>query len=994
MKMINVLKSCALCSFMVLGGCKASSGKMPGIAEEIKGKGFVFKTKRLEAVFKNGMIVNLKNLGTGEVIADESLADYGIPRGMGAISGNVNAMCKLHIPWGCSEMKQHIDLGTSQPNLWRPCEKSKYKFQVEDGVAKAEWVGLSNGKKFIQEASLRIQAWEDKDSGSMCFKSSAFSPEGGVFGVQVPLANIKPESKFFMPHFGGMLFDRNIKPALRSFGGAPFYEAPIVALEGDKGSLGIWKEDEKYHPYYAFLNWSGKSFSFSFEHLNMMPFEPHKDIESVTWKLDVFDDGWTDAMTPFKKWYEKSFAREFKIRDSVEWAKKIRVVIDMFNAKSDVLRKVAETFDPETVMFQTWNARAPNFDRELPDWTPREGYIEKIKALHDFGFKAMAYVNTYCANYNSAFFKKDGLTNFFLTRKASIWKYDKVNSKKNQNISEMLIGTTQGVFGKKGSEQFKGIKDGKLLYGDPLSPGWRKYHVDLMKWWNKKTGTDANYEDTAGCWGDFGNGVIDGKYAGQGSVAMMRELLEAQPDVPMASEYGPAPIAFAVKWPLIYAQVWGNKKFREFRMHRQFPIGTFLFGNRPWIPVIRAESDFLMHLVTACSDALGGMAQFYGNKEYLEADKGMLGLMKWRAQIFSRRRLVPYFEKGRYEKDLVCMYKDFNGGIYKYYDNGKIQKMLSPKGRELYGRIDDSSRIKTNLFIPGWPAFTAEEIFGLNPKENYALFPGVPEKTDITLTSLPKGAYISRYYQGEGFAVLSLQQGNSKEKRGRITLLLNRKFREISVNGKKVVVPQESSLALDVDLPANILFSDWGRRVKYGDLIGDDDSPVRLIDCKGMDNAKTSKVKYLLKRLTKLPGNEKIKLIFLNYGGSCEKTVDYLIKVPGKNSSLKLFVKNSSSKYGNGSIFKVYIDGKLVKSIDCAKANPEWSRKKKGVPRTLFDTNMYELKIPVGAYSGQNALVSVATDSKNDNNSDSHWYSHPELINDKAQNASQKIVKE
>jgi hypothetical protein len=71
-----------------------------------------------------------------------------------------------------------------------------------------------------------------------------------------------------------------------------------------------------------------------------------------------------------------------------------------------------------------------------------------------------------------------------------------------------------------------------------------KYHTDMMLKWKSDTDTDANYEDTGGCSGDFGNGVVAGKFGAQGSVEAFRELLRRNPTVPMASEYAPDAIAF------------------------------------------------------------------------------------------------------------------------------------------------------------------------------------------------------------------------------------------------------------------------------------------------------------------------------------------------------------------------------------------------------------------------------------------------------------------
>ena len=143
----------------------------------------------------------------------------------------------------------------------------------------------------------------------------------------------------------------------------------------------------------------------------------------------------------------------------------------------------------------------------------------------------------------------------------------------------------------------------------------------------------------------FGNGVIEGKAGAQGSVEQFRELLRRNPTVPMAAEYGPHSIAFAVRWPLRYQQVWGGEATRIHWMTHQRPVSAFIHGphHGAWVPTIQAESNFLRHVVTACSDALGGPAQCPGTLESLQANQGMLVHMRWRAQLFSRKQLEPFF---------------------------------------------------------------------------------------------------------------------------------------------------------------------------------------------------------------------------------------------------------------------------------------------------------------------------------------------------------------
>lgn len=957
---------------------------------EIRGNGFEVQTARLEATFENGMITNLINRQTGELIANSAIADYDIPGGLGALSGDVNAMDKFHIVWGSSELNQHVPLGTPRPNFWHPDERSHFHGSLEKGVVSGEWTGLTNGDRFVEDAILTVYAWEDSESGALCFSASAYFPEGGVYGVQVPVTNINAESTFYMPHFGGMVFDRNMEPGLRPLSGAPFYEAPVVAFETEGGSIGLWTENV-HHPYHVYFNWSGRSFSFAFEHNNLTPYESHQGIDSTIWKLDVFTGGgWTNAMDPFRQWYAGEFAEELAIRDSVEWADNIKVVIDRFSHDHSTYKEVLEKFDPETVMFHFWNARAPQFDRELPDWTPAEGYVETVSELKSLGFRTQAYVNTYCINYNSPVFIRDNIADFFLTRKTRKGRYSERPS--SQQVDDALIGDAQGGFGLTGSEQFEGVQDGRLLYADPLSPDWREYHVNLMKWWNSTTGTDANYEDTAGTWGDFGNGVVDGKFAGEGAVAMFRELLEGQPHVPMSTEYGPAPVAFGAMWSLVYAQVWGNEVFKQYRLNRQHPVGSFLFGNRAWVPVIRAESDFLIHLITACSDALGGMGQASASGKSLFADSGMLGHMNWRAKVFSQKRLTPYFETGKYEEGLVSMYKDKEGNIYHYYDDGSFQRMVAADGSGIYGRARGVDRVETDMSIRGWPAYAEGEVFAMNPLgHSYAFFPDKGSDTKLALTEIPEGVYIESYREGDGFALLCL--GSETIAEGEVAFLVDGHHGELMLNGSMIDIPDTGVVRLQAEFPTSILFSDESTAmVAMGEKIGGEETITSLVDRSGLKVMDMGNIGDL-----PTGRQQGIPMVRVSSLAGGEHMVDYLIRIPeDATSAMKVLFRNTSSRYGDGTIFKVYVNGTLIKSYDSVKPNPDHVRRTLGIdnpsPRYLYNTDVHQWSIPLGHYAGQNILVSIAVDPKETTNSDAQWYAHPELVSDDSQELSSIII--
>ncbi|MFA6568598.1 MAG: DUF6259 domain-containing protein [Victivallales bacterium] len=933
-------------------------------------RSFTAVTERLEATFEDGMIVHLINPKTGEVIADRKHDDRAVPTGMGCLNNDVASLRKFHVPWGATTLNQHLEAGIPMPNYRRPCERSRYALEKTGAGVRATWTGLSNGKDFYPDDELAITVGEDAQ-GALTVQTRGTSKEPGVFGAVTPLINISADAKFILPHFGGMEFDRNTqKPALMPFGGAPFYEAPVMALEMPQSSVGMWVERDEFRNYYVFFNYSGKSFSFSFELSNLMPFEQHKTIEAETVKLDCFAGGdWKTALTPYRDWYRNYFKDEIKVRDAVKWAHDINVVVDPGSYDAKALSRVAELFPKEAVMFHDWNARKPKFDTELPDWTPRDGYIEQVKRIHSFGFKTMAYVNTYCVNYNSPVWKKDNISEFILTRKDGIAFY-----KGATVTNELLTGTINYTEGK---NQFAGMKDGQLFYGDPLSTRWREYHADMMKWWNTITGTDANYEDTAGCVADSGNGIVDGLSGGQGAVAQMRLLQKTQPNVPMASEYGPDGIAFAVMWPLNYVQAWGNAAFRRHRLHRQHPVTVFIYGYRTWIPYIRSDNDFIRHLAAGCSDALNGMGMMAAGPD-MQDQLGFNGHLVYRARLFAQLGLQPYFPDGHYKKHIRSMYKDRDGKLYKYYDDGKLQQLLGSDDHALYGRVDGLDRVATDLVLPGWPMYADGMIFGLDPKNNYALFPkSKAASTVLRIRELPDGVGLGKYYETPEGVFLELRSNSNESKAKSVTIEFNRDYEHVYVNDKEV--PFARTLKVSDEFPLRLQAVNNSAARPFNEPFTDKIT-TRTISAGGISETDGTPI------FSVMPADKKSRKAMMYYNGQ----TDFLVAVPSSDTSLVTYIQNKSSTYGDGSIAKIFVNGRLIREFDCMMEKAPGPGKTK--PGRVFDTKVRKWTVPLGAYAGKTVWVTLLTDYKGDGNSDSQWWTLPMLVQDAAQKNEESTV--
>ena len=938
-------------------------------------RGFSIATPRLAATIVDGMIVSLKDLKTGEVHADAATADLSMPRGLGHMAGNVKAMETLHCPWGNAQMNQDLPPGQAFPTMHFPSSEGTFAATALKGGMRGTWTGLTNGREQFPQESLTVECTVD-GAGQLLIRATAQSDTAGVYGVQAPVANLHPDHRFYVASFGGVMYDKTNRPGLITLGGAPFWEAAVIAAEGKQGSLCLWAEDATFRPNFCFLNWSGKSFSAALEGLNLIPYEPQTKVESVTWHLDVCGGGWVDAMTPYRQWYARAFAPEMKTRAATTWADKIRVIVDHVAGGEETYRALAATFDPETVLLHNWNARAPAFDHELPDWTPRAGYVDSVKLAHKHGFHTMAYVNTYCVNVNSPVFVRDKIQDFGLLRAyGGVFRYpDKPTT-------------------------WADVKDGQLLYLDPLSAAWRRYHTDMMLTWRQETGTDANYEDTAGAIGDYGNGVIDGKSGTEGATEQFRELLRRNPEVPMAAEYAPEPIAFAIRWPLRYQQVWGNAATRVWWMAHQRPVSAFIHGPlaRPWVPVINAESDFGRHVVVACSDALGGMGQMAGVRADLEATSGMGYHMRTRAQLFAGRQLAPVFPKERWDSDLACLYEDREGRRYRYTVSPTVQQMSGPDRQPLYQRITGLNQFATPLTLPGWPAAGEGKLLGLNPDIRYALCRGGHDRTKVQVLSLPEGIRIRRYEGNALRTVVALEPiGESSPRTGKITLQTNAKFSTLLVNdapAKLPPVPEKATRSeaaeYDVNFPAYLTFFEKSApRVKMEELLGDGLEKGRFIaTASGLERGDEYVVPFRAE--WPIPGAAKQVFMFLNSGSECEVALDYLALVPDAQTAVQVYVRNNQVKYGNGGIARLYVNGREAHAVDLEpRPNPDWQQGMDPYAKSVWDTSIHGWRVPLGHLAGQPVAITIATDAKGSNNADQIWWTRPWLVPDAEQKAS------
>lgn len=935
-------------------------------ALEVLPDGFRLATVSIDITVRNGAITRVVNKLTGEVHANGTAGSAYMPRGLMCAVNGYAGIRMLHGEWSTHPIYSG-NLATSIASLSRaPSTGTVVNCVTLPNGVRCTWTKLTAGTTLHANDQLVIEALVDPATGFIDLSIQGTTQASDIVGATLPVINLHNRHSIYVPSFGGMVY----RPAdlattqLRVLHSAPYLEAPILVAEGDAGCIGLWMEDQTFKPYVAFFGGEASSSAMGLQAVNKMPFEGKRAVRRTAWRIGAFPGSWPNAMMPYRDWYARTFASDIALRKAITWPEGISVIVDKIRDPATNLPKLKQLLNPSTVMLHEWYARQPEFDVALPDWTPRSSFIDLVNVGRSHGFKTMGYVNTFCVNHQSPAFQSLGIANFGLTRKVS---------------SLSAYGLQQ--------KTFASSAPGEILYLDPLSPQWRQFHTNQMIAWRSATGADANYEDTGGTAGDFGNGEIGGLFGAQGGWAQFRDLLQRNP-VPMATEYAPDNIAFASSWALRYSQAWGDPNVRKLWETRHRPITALLFSGagRAWVPTIAAETEALKWTVVACSDALGGVAQLEATDATFKSVAGLARHMLDRAQLFSKLGLTPTYDAWPRDSGLIAQYRAKNGSIYRYRVRGGIHEMVGPNGQPVYQRVTNQQSIDSPLRIAGWPAWKGTQTIGLQPNARYALGTTVGGPS-VQIDRCPSNAWITRFTETSSFALVNLGSTPAAASAQTVLGIVARAdFADVLVRSEDGTLVRRNAMLrtgerMDLNMPrpreillirqmpaATPLNQPLGMIASGGKFIIDGSG----IERGGIYNPPFQAALRISGSATATPFR------FTAWGGDSEIAYERLVSVPSATTSLNVTYRNSQASAGNGCVVRVSVNGRVVFTKDLGPVQGASGP-------AAWDLNAHSTRVPLGAFAGTPVVVSVSVWGKGDDNCDEVWLAEPILINDPPQ---------
>ncbi|MBQ9500871.1 MAG: hypothetical protein IJU70_01815, partial [Lentisphaeria bacterium] len=488
--------------------------------------------------------------------------------------------------------------------------------------------------------------------------------------------------------------------------------------------------------------------------------------------------------------------------------------------------------------------------------------------------------------------------------------------------------------------------------------------------------------DTFGLIEDAAHGEVEGLRAAQASREFGKQLLFTL-RVPMWPEYASIPTSFSTQM-FVLSPVVGGDRFNTHRIHNSHPIVAFLYRQRSCAGTGRATSNSLRHRLLALLDGTAGIAPF-ASEVPLRMESGFVEQAALRAKIMVENDLEPYYPEKRYPENVRCMYKDRAGRIFRYCDDGKLQMMVDPDGKALYGRIDGVSeflRPELGLYLPGWPCQDDKGIYTLDPKKQYALFPKKPDaEPDILTARLPGGCAVGTCYSLGEAAYIEIISTKKDLKNVELELKVNSRFREAAVNDVRQKL-ENGRLAVKGVFPLRIVL-----------LTGKTGKP----EISGVSSELLMKEKaFPFPRPARRPewrGGKFEKTLFYSSPNYNFATLDCIVPVKDKDSALELYTYHRRVPAGNATLVTLLVNGRPVLRRDFGPRNPDYVRHVTPL-RELHkrDLNLYRWRVPLGEFAGRTVLVSFRVDNKNELNCDSQCFSMPAVVTDPSGKVTEEVV--
>ena len=552
-------------------------------------------------------------------------------------------------------------------------------------------------------------------TGDLLIGGSGIANTTRVYGFQWGCDNIDINSvDLILPAHGGQVITASAPSS--PYGGNLFelegygytypelWEAQLAIVQGEQGGFFVRGTDKTFQAKRFTYNKNGEELTLGFQTHNQAPWDALTTVQSTIWRFNTYAGDYRVPASIYRNWMEEAF-QPWRLSDVPSWVENIGLVIMVrhFRQPVKVLSQLAGYIDPSKTLLYVVLWRKDRYDRNYPDYTPRAGLGDVLKAAHDMGYRVMLHTN---------------LVGF------SPYHPLYPEFQRYQFRSPWDNGSLIGWWWNKPPDE-----SGRYAYINNASSEFRNLFVSRLREVWEKYDIDAFHLDISTVVENDANGLIEGLNAAQGNVLMHKQLAEAMPGVVLSGE-GLHEVTFFRE---NFAQ-----RFPLPQVSTPHPISSFLFSpytrfyGHLGMPDLRSRAEEY-HRFLNSYERWGVLPTLRDTdlqqEPYDPLTQQVLSIARQRQELGLR----PDFESD-WGGDSLFQYVTANGETVVYQEiNGGTE----------YGdgvmRVYGVTHVDTGLGIPYWRAYNETSVLGLDPDRWYVLSDIPRDFSQVHINLLPVG---------------------------------------------------------------------------------------------------------------------------------------------------------------------------------------------------------------------------------------------------------------
>ncbi len=612
-------------------------------------------------------------------------------------------------------------------HLWNDKATLRTETQKEGMTISATW-RESDGASQL-DTSLSPQA-----GGDVLITQKARSASRGLVGVQWGM--VVPDGwDVLVPGHSGLRFGADSSYGSHQFDYPLSWEAQFVLLQGKRGGLLIFAEDNAERFKVLHLEHQRGRFLIGFETRCTAPFEPLTETTSVRWRVHAYEGSWLVGAGVYRQWAERTFDLA-KIRAAQPtWVKDVQFVV-ITDLDAEKLKSLARSVEPRQTLLYVPDWRRDGYDRNYPDYTARTGFAEQMKQARAMGFRIMLHVNYFgCTPENPAYKEMQPFhTRDPFTKALLYWDWQRA---------------TPPI---------------KFAYVNPAAKAWRQLFVRKMVALCQQLQPDALHLDQTLCIYNDANGLMDGMNMMQGNLALHRELRDALPHVALSGE-GLNEVSFryeAFAQRHIYGLNFHDAEWNDRLLAQAHPVSSSLLTSCTtmygYLGMTNPQMEDYYFAMRSAYERFGVVPTLaFPSREQLQSPSPLVKSLLNEARWFQQNRPQPDYAPN-WSGDTLFAYRTADGkrAEYRRDATGVTLAVSQPSGWQVISRrVTGVTSLTLPGRIDGWRAYDETRLLGLNPKRSYLYVDEPRDMNAFHVHSLPDTATVRRIGIRAEFAVLS-----------------------------------------------------------------------------------------------------------------------------------------------------------------------------------------------------------------------------------------------